>query len=66
MEGRSSRIGDFGPSSKVSTKFQAPTSREASNRQYPKKTPRMLSLKFGDWNFSGAWMLEFGAYLDRA
>jgi hypothetical protein len=25
----------------------------------------VLGLKFGDWNFSGAWMLELGAFSHR-
>ena len=42
-----------------STKYQAPSSREAPNSK------RLVS-KFGDWNFSGAWSLELGASYHRA
>ena len=39
-----------------STNIQAPENRQTSNSKAARGR-----LKFGAWNFSGAWCLEFGA-----
>jgi hypothetical protein len=44
-----------------STKFQAPTSREAPNFNIQIMTCAFFALKLGAWNFFGAWMLALGA-----
>jgi hypothetical protein len=46
----------------LSTKFQAPSSREAPKAKL--QAGGILILKFGAWSFSGAWCLEFGASAD--
>src|SRR5882757_4630 len=43
-----------------SSKFQHPSSREAPNLKL--QIYGAHRLKFGAWNFSGAWSLELGAF----
>src|ERR1035441_9589354 len=42
-----------------STKLQAPEKHQTSNS----KQPSERALKFGDWNFSGAWCLVLGCFI---
>jgi hypothetical protein len=44
----------------ISSKFQAPTSRETPSAKL--QTARERAGWIGYWNFSGAWMLETGAF----
>jgi hypothetical protein len=45
-------------------KFQAPTSKLQRNSKRPSSKTRVarLGLNIEVWRFSGAWMLEFGAF----
>src|SRR5438445_12985446 len=68
-----SSIGKFqAPSSKLqrssktktpSTKLQDPKKLQAPTSNPPSMETRLLG--FGPWSFSGAWMLDLGAYLQR-
>jgi hypothetical protein len=49
---------------KLSSKFQAPTSREAPSFNI-QTWRRAKFLEFDVWSFSGAWMLELGALFSR-
>jgi hypothetical protein len=46
----------------LSSKSQAPTSKHQRNSKLQIPKSRVVSLKFGAWSFSGAWMLELGAF----
>jgi prepilin-type N-terminal cleavage/methylation domain-containing protein/prepilin-type processing-associated H-X9-DG protein len=49
----------------ISTKHQAPSTREAPNSKL-QSAVRGAPLEFAAWNFSGAWRLERGAFHRRA
>jgi hypothetical protein len=44
----------------ISTKYQAPTSREISSTKL--QNGQMPRLVIEGWNFSGTWMLVFGIF----
>jgi hypothetical protein len=49
-----------------SSKFQAPTSRETPMTKIQTQHSGGVCLKINVWNFSGAWMLELGAFISDA